>query len=178
MQSLTAPTTKIFEAIASASPGTVLDLLGPTVEFITPPDGPEDFRVLKGTIPPGVAVPLHSHEDPEAFLVLSGTQQALVQDGKGSRWRDLNAGDYIHVASGVPHAWRNTSDAPAIDLIITTPRLGRFFQEMGTPQGGPRKPPRPEDLSRLSALAAKYGYWNATPEQNAAVGIELPGIGR
>ena len=178
MQSITAPTTKILETIVSASHGPVLDLLGPTVEFITSPDGLEGFCVLKGTIPPGVAVPLHSHDDAEAFLVLSGTQQALVQDGKGSRWRDLNAGDYIHVEGGVAHAWRNTSDAPAIDLIITTPRLGRFFQEMGTPHCGPRKPPSAGDLARLSELAAKYGYWNATPEQNAAVGIELPLIGR
>ena len=178
MQSLTAPTTKIVETVVGASHGTVLDLLGPTVEFITPPDGPEDFCVLKGTIPPGVAVPLHSHDDAEAFFVLSGTQQALIQDGEGFRWQDLHAGDYIHVEGGVPHAWRNTSLAPAIDLIITSPRLGRFFQEMGTPLGGPRKPPSVEDLARLSELAAKYGYWNATPEQNAAVGIELPGIGR
>ena len=178
MQSLTAPTTRILETIVSASHGTVLDLLGPTVEFITSPDGPQDFCVLKGTIPPGVAVPLHSHDDAEAFFVLSGTQQALIQDGEGFRWRDLHAGDYIHVEGGVPHAWRNTSDAPAIDLIITTPRMGRFFEEMGTRVTGPRKPPGAEDLARLSELAAKYGYWNATPEQNVAVGIELPGTGR
>jgi hypothetical protein len=142
MQSLTAPTTKILETVVSASHVPVLDLLGPAVELITPPDGPEDFCVLKGTIPPGVAVPLHSHDDAEAFFVLSGTHQALI------------------------------------DLTITTPRLARFLQEMGTPLGGPRKPPSPEDLARLSELAAKYGYWNATPEQNAAVGIELPDIGR
>ena len=110
--------------------------------------------------------------------MLSGTQQALIQDGEGFRWRDLRAGDYIDVTGGVPHACCNTRNPPAMDLIITTPRLGRFFQAMGTLVGGPRKPPRAEDVARLSALAAKYGYWNATPEQNGTVGIELPGIGR
>jgi quercetin dioxygenase-like cupin family protein len=174
MQSIAAPTTKILETIVSVSHGPVLDLLGPTVEF-TSPDGPEDFCVLQGTIPPGVGVRLHRHDDPEAFFVLSGTQQALIQDGEAFRWRDLHAGDYVHVEGGVPHAWRNASDAPSIDLIITTPRLGRFVEEM---LDGPRKPPRAEDLARLSALAAKYGYWNATPEQNGAVGIELPGTDR
>jgi quercetin dioxygenase-like cupin family protein len=156
----------------------VPDLLGPTVGFITSPDGPEDFCVLDGSIPPGAAVPLHSHEDPEAFFVSSGTQEAVIQDGEAFRWRDLHADDYVRVEGGVPHAGRNTSDAPAIDLIITTPRLGRFSQETGTPLGGPRKPPRAGDVARLSALATKYGDWNATPEQNGTVGIELPGIGR
>jgi hypothetical protein len=30
-----------------------------------------------------------------------------------------------------------------------------------------------EDLARFAEISAKYGYWNATPEENAAVGIPL-----
>jgi hypothetical protein len=29
-------------------------------------------------------------------------------------------------------------------------------------------------LSRFGAIAAKYGYWLGTPEENAAVGIQMP----
>jgi hypothetical protein len=28
-------------------------------------------------------------------------------------------------------------------------------------------------LARFAAISAKYGYWNAAPEENAAVGIKL-----
>jgi quercetin dioxygenase-like cupin family protein len=47
----------------------VLDVLGPTVEFMVLPSESEDrYCVLKGTIPPGVSVPLHSHPDDESFF--------------------------------------------------------------------------------------------------------------
>ena len=36
-----------------------------------------------------------------------------------------------------------------------------------------RGPLTPEDLGQLITLSAKYGYILGTPEQNAAVGIEL-----
>jgi len=45
--------------------GLRIDLEGPTVEFLTSPqEASIDFCVLKGVIPPGVSVPLHSHPDP------------------------------------------------------------------------------------------------------------------
>jgi hypothetical protein len=44
--------------------GKVLELLGPTVEFLTSPEDPQnDFCVIRGTVPPGISVPLHSHAD-------------------------------------------------------------------------------------------------------------------
>jgi hypothetical protein len=38
---------------------------------------------------------------------------------------------------------------------------------------GARQPVTPEDLARFAALSANYGHWNATPEENAAVGIRV-----
>jgi hypothetical protein len=52
--------------------------------------------------------------------------------------------------------------------------MARFFQEVGRPAAGKPQPPlTPEDLARFAAVSAKYGYWNATPEENAAVGIQI-----
>ena len=52
--------------------GLVLEFYGPTVEFlIAPDDDRSDFCVLKGTIPPGVSIPLHSHPDTEDFFIIS-----------------------------------------------------------------------------------------------------------
>ena len=64
-------------------------------------------------------------------------------------------------------------EARRISLIITTNRLGQFFRETGRPVTGAPLPVTPEDLARFAAVSARYGYWNATPEDNAAVGIPL-----
>jgi hypothetical protein len=66
------------------------------------------------------------------------------------------------------------SDEPAIDLIVTTARLGRFFAEIGRPVSDAPQPPTPEEIANFVAVAAKYGYVLGTPEANAAVGITMP----
>ena len=38
---------------------------------------------------------------------------------------------------------------------------------------GAPQPVSPEELTRFLRVATAYGYWNATPEENAAVGIRL-----
>jgi hypothetical protein len=80
-------------------------------------------------------------------------------------------------APGPRHAWRKTTGAPFVTYIITTLKLGKFFQEVGRPIGNTDQPVSAEDiadfLSRYGSAAGKYGYWNATPEENAAVGIYL-----
>jgi hypothetical protein len=35
------------------------------------------------------------------------------------------------------------------------------------------EPPTPEELQHFAATAIRYGYWLATPEENAAVGLTL-----
>ena len=154
--------------------GVRLALFGQTVELLTSPqEAPNDLCVIKGVIPPGVAVPLHSHADVEDFFILSGQAQALKQVAGGYEWIDGQAGDLIHAPSGVPHAWRNISNEPLVVLNFTTPKMGRFFQEVGKPLADTPQPVTPEDLARFMAVSAAYGYWNATPEENAAVGIHL-----
>jgi len=164
----------VLRRVAEGTPYTAMDVFGPTVEFIAGPDDPgADFCVMRGVLPPGVVVPLHSHDDDEDFLILTGTQQVLVEDAHGLQWRDAHAGDYVHIPGGIVHAHRNVSDEPAVDLVITSTRLGRFFRELARPDVGLRGPLTPEDLGQLIALSTKYGYILGTPEQNAAVGIDL-----
>jgi quercetin dioxygenase-like cupin family protein len=158
--------------------GLRLDLFGPTVEFLTSPhDAGIDFCVLKGVIPPGVSVPLHSHPDTEDFLVISGEVQALRQSAQGYEWIEAKAGDYLHVPGGTRHGWRNVSSEPLVAFIITNRILAQFFQEAGRPIAATHKPETIEDLApllaRFEAVSVKYGYWNATPEENAAVGIHF-----
>ncbi len=59
-----------------------LNVLGPVVQFLTPPRAGEPC-VMRGTIPPGVTVPLHSHADPETFIQISGEIEGLSQSPEG-----------------------------------------------------------------------------------------------
>lgn len=154
--------------------GIRVDVLGPTIEFLTSPDAEgNDFCTLKGVIPPGVAVPLHSHADTEDFFVISGEVQGLRKSTEGYEWLSGKAGDYIHVPGNVPHAWRNVSNEPVVVLITTTPKMAHFFQEIGRPVTNPPQPPTPDVIANFLSVSDKYGYWNASPEENAAVGIHL-----
>jgi quercetin dioxygenase-like cupin family protein len=130
-------TTKTATATPSNDPS-ALDVFGVVVEFMTPPDEAQAC-VMRATMPPGVTVPLHSHNDFEDFYILSGSYQVLVEGGGGREWRDFRAGDYVRVPGDVPHAIRNVTEAPAVDLIITTPRMGNFDHRVGF--GGGQHPP-------------------------------------
>jgi quercetin dioxygenase-like cupin family protein len=161
---------------SNKKPDVVLDVLGPTVEFLVlPSESAAGYCIMKGTIPPGVSVPLHSHPDDESFFLLSGRLQALDQRKDGFKWINMNAGDFRHVPPDVRHAWKNKSNEPAVTIIVTTPRLGRFFQEIGRPVTADAfsQAPSPADIQRFVEVAARYDHWLASPQENAAVGIKL-----
>lgn len=155
----------------------ILDVLGATVAFLAEPaDDDASPCVMRGTIPPGGAVPLHSHPDAETFVVLSGEIEATADSADGVKWNAIGPGDAFHVPAGAPHAFRNRARTPATALVVTTARLGRFFREIGAPlvPGRGYGPPPPERVRQFLDIAARYGHWNATPEENAQIGIALP----
>jgi quercetin dioxygenase-like cupin family protein len=157
------------------STGKVLELFGPTIEFLTSPhDTQSDFCVLKGTLPPGISVPLHSHADTEDFFVISGEIEGLRHDGdEDYKWIKAKTGDYIHVPSNARHAWRNVSNKPTLVHIITTKKLGHFFEETRRAETNAPQPVTSEDLVRFAEISTRYRYWNASSEENASVGIQM-----
>lgn len=156
----------------------VFDVLGPTVGLlIAPLEADADYSVMLGTMPPGVSVPLHSHHDDESFYLFSGVVQVLTQQEDDFKWKEVQAGDFVHIPKDVKHAWKNTSDEPAEMVLTTTARIQRFFQEVGKPliPGEPVAPPSPDELQRFMEAAYKHGHWLGSPEENAAVGINIMG---
>lgn len=146
-----------------------LDILGPVLRFIVPDEAEETtFSIIEGTINPGVFVPLHSHQDREIFLVLSGALEAW----NGSAWIDLSSGDIFDLSSNLPHAWRNTSDGPARILIVTTPSLAAFLRDSAICiellQPGP---PPADRIQRFVESALRHGHWLAGPAENRAIGL-------
>jgi quercetin dioxygenase-like cupin family protein len=152
-----------------------LDLMGPTVEFLALPQEEDSYCVLVGTIPPGVVVPLHSHPDPESFFQLSGAVQVFSQRDGHFEWLDVQPGEFVDIPGRTKHAFRNESPDPVVQLITTTPNLGRFFQEIGRPVTAEERlrPPTPVELQRFAIVAADYGYWLGDRLENAAIGIAL-----
>jgi len=135
---------------------------GASVEYLTPlADGVP--CVLRGTIPPGGVVPLHSHEDTETFLLTGGEIEGFGAGG----WITFRAGDVHHVPGHSKHAWRNRTDTPAVMFLVTTATIGRFFQEVSGVS--------PDEFL---AISDRYGYWNATPAENARIGITVPAPAR
>jgi hypothetical protein len=63
----------------------------------------------------------------------------------------------------------------SISIVSATGKLGRFLQEVGriVRPGTSITPPAPEELQHFMEVSKRYGYWVATPEENAAVGISL-----
>lgn len=154
-----------------------LDVMGPTIQILAQSEM-DGVCFMRGTIPPGVFVPLHSHPDFETFIQLSGELEGLRESGGDFQWLRLRPGDVFHVPSGARHAFRNRSQEPSVGIVASTAAMGRFFREIGTrivPGGPPLAAPSAEVIRHFLETAAKYGHWNGTREENARVGLQVPG---
>lgn len=163
---------KLFH-IARRDEQPIVDVYGPYIQFLTSLDQHgSELCFIKGVIPPGVSIPLHSHLEEERFYIVSGEVEVYVD----SAWHTVKAGDFLEIPGDVQHGLRNQSSQPALIVMQTTVRLGRFFQEIGKPLSfeGDRMQPSPEEMAHLVLTAQRYNYWLATPEENAAIGIALP----
>ncbi len=129
-------------------------------------DGDGDYCVLHCTLPPGVIVPLHSHADRETFYIVQGRAEAFL----GDHWQTLGPGQVFDAKDGIKHAWRNSSDAAVVMLCVTTMRMGRFLRDAAVASGSadPAK-----DAQRFLDLIQAHGYWLATPDENAAIGLVI-----
>lgn len=144
------------------------DVVGPKVKFLSASQqSTSNFSVIEARLAPGVFVPLHSHEDREAFYVVSGQAEAFV-DGE---WHELGAGELIDIASNEMHAWRNSSTDDAHLVLITTEKMRMFFETIARPLEAGK--PSTADMAALVEASQKYGYRLGSPEENASIGLKL-----
>ena len=154
--------------------GPVFNALGVLLEFLATPDEVKDaVCLIRGTIPPGVIVPLHSHRDPELFYILDGALEVFQSNELFSGWTTAGAGDVATIPGNVKHALRNGSSLPVTSVTVTKTELYEFFRDVAMPfdPNQPTVPPTVEVMQKLFHVAAKHGYWLASPEENAAIGI-------
>ena len=151
------------------------DVFGVQIQFlIAPEQASGKISLYRGTLRPGIVVPLHSHAEPEIFYVLEGDLEVYQESGARQGWSTSRAGNVIAVPGDVKHALRNTSSSPATTVLVTQDQLYGFFREVSKPlDDQPSAPPSPEEMQRLFVAAARYAYWMGSPEENAAIGINL-----
>jgi hypothetical protein len=122
-------------------------------------------------------VPLHSHWETEWLFVLEGMIQVWADRPEQPQWIEIAAQESVLIPPQARHAIRNTSDTPAFVLLVAAARIGHLFEQIATtlaPGQVPSLLPTPELIQRFLAKQAEYGYWSASPEENAAIGIHLP----
>ena len=153
-----------------------MDVLGAQMRVVARMGEADEHTVLirsqMGAAPR--AVPLHAHADVEGFYVLAGQLEVYLDGGGESPggWRALGPGQGLTVAGHVRHAVRNVSGAPVDSIVATTVRLARFFRDVARPPGPPGTHPgvpTAGEISRVRQKAADYGYWLASPAENAGI---------
>src|SRR5260370_39631300 len=96
---------------------------------------------MKGVIPAGAVVPLHSHADVEAFYTTAGQLQMFFQTE--NKWMAVSPGQFVYIPGNEKHAWRNVSATDSTVLTITTAKLGNFLQETSGTTARESQPPAP-----------------------------------
>ena len=91
-------------------------------------------------------------------------------------WQTVNAGEVVSIPGNVRHALRNTSHSPMTSITVSKQQLYSFFRELARSfdPHRPPAPPTPNEMQQLFSAAQRYGYWLASPDENAAIGISLP----
>ena len=151
-------------------------VVGTLLQFVsTPEQNGADVSVMRGGVPAGAVVPLHSHADAEIFYVTEGSMEVFQDDGQSSGWQTAGVGDVVTIAGGVKHALRNPGSSAAMSVLVSQGQLYRFFRELAEPLDAGAAPPvpSPEVMRKLFEVAARYQYWIGSPGENAAIGIRL-----
>jgi quercetin dioxygenase-like cupin family protein len=130
-----------------------------------------DLVLMRGSVASGITVPLHSHPGAESVFVVSGGVEFYLES-KG--WITLGPEQAAYAAPNARHALRNSGNAPALLLMVTTARIARFFATIGSPaeELAPR-PPSQEEFAALPGHLAQFGFWRAEPKENASIGLAL-----
>ena len=111
--------------------------------LITGKESDDKYFVMEADIPPGAGPPPHIQtREEEAFYVLAG----VVTFRAGGEKHVGTVGTFLHVPRGVPHHFKNESDAPARLLIWFSPAgIEAMMEEMAA------------DPDAYEAIGRRYG---------------------
>jgi quercetin dioxygenase-like cupin family protein len=138
--------------------GDAVDVLGVLVRWrLHSADTRGQFAIAEAVTPAGAFIPVHSHPELEAFVLLEGSAEfARLEDGHVV-WHPAQVGSLVFIPSGQMHGFRNTSSIDARLLIVCEGGLEAFFQEAGRP-GNRAQQPSPADIERVVSVATRFGH--------------------
>ena len=129
------------------------------------------LAVVEIEVPPGGGPPpLHIHPPDEVFHVVEG-EVTIFRGGPGDTERaTLGAGQTEHVRGGVPHTFRNLTDAPAQLLVTFAPgeMMSRFFVEAGHRVENRARLPKLDleaEVPRVFGVGERLGMQTLSPPQ-------------
>lgn len=138
--------------------GGTVHLLGTLVTFrALGADTGGTFSLCEAVTAPGQGTPPHRQQDAEAFYVLDGSFEFILEDEVTT----LGPGGFTYVAPGQAHGFRNAADTPSRMLIISLP--GGPHEQFLFDAGEPNKdettfpPMSPPDIPALLAVTARHG---------------------
>ena len=110
--------------------GQPVDLgLGCPLIKLGPHQGSTQIGLVESEIPPGGGFRIpHWHDDlDEVFYVLDGELEFLL----GESWVSAPAGTTVLVPAGTVHAFRNTTERTARQLVIGSPEVAELIGDLG-----------------------------------------------
>jgi mannose-6-phosphate isomerase-like protein (cupin superfamily) len=105
------------------------------------------FSLMERTLPAGGRMPHpHSHVgNEEAYFVLDGTVEFRV----GDQVFEDTAGAFVLVSAGETHTFGNTGSEPARLLVLHSPPLDGYFEELGRLWASAEPPDRAAELDLM-----------------------------
>jgi quercetin dioxygenase-like cupin family protein len=118
------------------------------------------YCLFDAHVPPGPGPPAHRHDFEEMFTILEGEIEVTFR----GKTVTACAGETINIPANAPHAFRNSTDAPARMLVTCTPAgMDQFVIVIGDQVDGCTAPPLKlseaevvERMVRIEALAPMY----------------------
>ena len=120
------------------------------------------FSVVEEHLAPGDGAPPHiHHNEDQTDYILEGELEYVV----GDRTLTATAGTIVHGPKGIPHAFKNVGDKPAILYSWFHPAgFEELIAKVGEPATDPSETPPEPDMEKMMRLAPEYGFEMLPPE--------------
>lgn len=122
-------------------------------------DTGDQLSILRQTLVPGYAPPVHVHaREDQTLVVLEGSITAWLDPlGESPTEVSLESGDAVYLPRGIPHAFKVGDDGATMLEVNTPGGFEHFHLDAGdeaTDDGMPEQ--APSDIERMARCAADY----------------------